>query len=222
MINTESDLLAQAVQWTGQTLGCLKNYVDKIHCQSSYTMHKGITGQWFERALGADAGNLSAPDFTQLGIELKTLPIGKHGIPRESTFVTAISLTHIAQESWDTSKVYAKLRRVLWIPVEGDPEIPLLERRIGTAFLWSADVAQLSILQADWQALSNRIVLGELDSISAKDGTYLQIRPKAANGQSLSYGIDDMGNAIKTLPRGFYLRACFTTELLKQENTLCV
>lgn len=206
---TEQELLARTEALIGQTLGMV---LEEIPSQ----YHKGAIGQAFEKILGADAGNASMPDFKQLGIELKTLPVGKNGYPRESTFVSVISLTQIGQETWTTSSVYRKLKRVLWIPVEGDPEISLLERRIGQAFLWSPDALQMQVLENDWQEFSNRIVLGQLETISAKDGLYLQIRPKAADGQSLSWGIDEQGRKIKTLPRGFYLRASFTNELYAQ------
>lgn len=207
--NTEAELLDRAAAWAGQTIGHLKNTADPKE-----SSHKGSVGQWFEKVLGADANNTSRPDFTTLNIELKTLPIGHNGTPRESTFVTAISLTQINQETWEKSSVYRKLKRVLWIPIEGDPNTPLLQRRIGQAFLWSPNPEQMTALQSDWQYLANRIVLGQLETISAKEGNYLQIRPKAANGKSLTWGINEQGEKVQTLPRGFYLRAGFTAQLL--------
>lgn len=217
----ESELLNRAENLMGLTLGQMihqcrlfeKNSND--YSQEAPSFHKGAVGQWLEKSLGADAGNAAKPDFTQLNIELKTLPIGSNGKSRESTFVTAISLTQIAQETWETSRVYNKLKRVLWVPIEADASIPLLERRIGQAFLWSPDAEQMAILASDWQELSNRIVLGQLETISAKEGTYLQVRPKAADGKSLSWGINEEGYKVKTLPRGFYLRAFFTAQLLE-------
>lgn len=213
---TEAELLTRATSWAGQTIGNLKNAVDAM--VGNGILHKGSVGQWFEKVLGADANNTSQPDFTALNIELKTLPIGLNGTPRESTFVSAISLTQIGNETWETSGVYRKLKRVLWIPIEGDPHIPLLQRRIGQAFLWTPNIEQMTILQSDWQDFSNRIVLGQLETISAKEGMYLQIRPKAANGKSLAWGINEYGEKAKTLPRGFYLRAGFTAQLLTQLN----
>lgn len=208
---TEAELLGRTENLVGKTLGHL---VSSLNSQN-LSLHKGAVGQWLEKSLGADAGNAALPDFTKLGIELKTLPMGKNGCPRESTFVTAISLTQISQETWETSRVYSKLKRVLWIPIEGEPSIPLLERRIGEAFLWSPNPQQMDILKADWLDFSNRITLGQLETISAKEGTYLQIRPKGADGHSLAWGIDENGCKVKTLPRGFYLRARFTALLLQ-------
>ncbi len=210
---TEEELLARTESLIGKTLAYVIH-----HNTLSKNIHKGAIGQAFEHILGADAGNAAAPDFMSLGIELKTLPIGKNNQAKESTFVTAISLTQIMQETWETSYVYHKLKRVLWIPIEGDTQVPLAERRIGQAFLWSPNSEQLAILRNDWQEFSNIIALGQLETISAKSGTYLQIRPKGADGKSLAWGMNEQGEKIKTLPRGFYLRAGFTTELFNSSN----
>lgn len=207
---TERELLTRTENLMGETLGNLMTHYN-------VSFHKGGVGQCLEKALGANAGNNAMPDFMHLNIELKTLPIGKNGQPCESTFVTTISLTHMPQETWETSSVYHKLKRILWVPIEADADIPFSERRIGQAFLWTPNVQQMQTLQSDWQEFSNRIALGQLETISAKDGIFLQIRPKAANGQSLAWGIDENGCKIKTLPRGFYLRACFTTDLYNRQ-----
>lgn len=215
---TEHELLARAENLAGKTMGQLVNELslEGINVASISHPHKGAVGQWLEKYLGADAGNASKPDFTTLGIELKTLPINAQGKVSESTFVTAISLTNMPNETWKTSSVQKKLKRVLWVPVEGDKNILLQERRIGQAFLWTPKEKQQEILENDWQEFVRRIVLGQLETISAKDGVYLQIRPKAANGKSLSWGINEQGEKAKTLPRGFYLRANFTTEIYQE------
>ncbi|WP_115708981.1 DNA mismatch repair endonuclease MutH [Legionella sainthelensi] len=174
---------------------------------------KGWIGQVIELALGANASNQSLPDFKDLGIELKTLPIGQSGRPTESTFITSIPLLTVHHQQWKTSQCYAKLKRVLWIPIEGDTDIPYPQRRIGQGFLWSPDERQERILEADWNYLTLQISTGHLEALDAKSGDYLQVRPKAANGKSLCYGFDCHGNKIKTLPRGFYLRSSFTAKI---------
>ena len=174
---------------------------------------KGWLGQAVERALGATAGNASAPDFSELGVELKTLPLNALGKPAESTFVTHIPLLNIHEQTWETSQCLAKLKRVLWLPIEGDKRINFAHRRVGRAVLWSPSPEDYAVLSADWQHLSSMVSLGQLEEITASMGDYLQIRPKAAHGQSLCYGFDAEGNKVLTLPRGFYLRASFTNTI---------
>lgn len=177
---------------------------------------KGWIGTIAETFLGATAQNLSEPDFQRIGVELKTLPLGQNGLPRESTYVCTVPLVETGHVTWETSIVKRKLNRVLWLPVEGDPDIPFVERRFGSAFLWTPDVHQETLLRQDWEELMDMVVLGELDRIGSRLGRVLQIRPKAANAASLGRSWDEDGKPAVTLPRGFYLRASFTKEILQK------
>ena len=109
-----------------------------------------------------------------------------------------------------------KLSHVLWVPIEADNAIPLAERYIGQAWLWQPNQTQAKLLQQDWQELMDRVILGEQDEITAKEGEYLQIRPKAANSRVLAMGVSSGGLSNKTNPKGFYLRTSFTKLLLEQ------
>ena len=176
---------------------------------------KGWAGQAIELALGTTAGCKSIPDFSSLGIELKTIPINPLGKPAESTFISSIPLLTIQQQVWKTSTCYGKLKHVLWVPIEGDPQIPFETRRIGHAVLWSPTVEEEKILAQDWSEFAQLISLGRVAEVDASMGEYLQVRPKAANAKSLCYGLDEEGNKILTMPRGFYLRSRFTAMILK-------
>jgi len=58
------------------------------------------------------------------------------------------------------------------------------------------------------------ISMGELEQITAHQGQYLQVRPKAANTKALCKGFNNEGKEILTLPRGFYLRPNFTRQIM--------
>ncbi|GAL19608.1 DNA mismatch repair endonuclease MutH [Vibrio maritimus] len=58
------------------------------------------------------------------------------------------------------------------------------------------------------------IALGGVNQITARSGEVLQIRPKAANSRAKTEAYGASGQPIKTLPRGFYLRAKFTSYIL--------
>jgi len=176
--------------------------------------YKGIVGQLVERVLGADAGSLDEPDFLGLRIELKTLPVGPDGRPRESTFVTTIKLLEMEETDWEDSSVYRKLRRVLWVPIEADPELALPKRRVGAAILWSPSGEQARVLRDDWERVAVLVARGEVDEIDGHLGTYLQVRPKAAHGGVRERAPQRDGSFQWTGPRGFYLRPTFTAALL--------
>lgn len=211
-VQNEKELLTRCSQIAGMSLGQLAAKFG-FGLDKEPNARKGLAGQLIERVLGTTAGNAALPDFHHLGVELKTIPLNASGRPSESTFVTTISLLSIHQEEWEKSACYQKLKRVLWLPVEGDVAIPFAHRRIGNALLWSPSAEDLCILKSDWLELSSMIGMGRLEQINASFGTYLQVRPKAANAKTLCYGFDEQGQKILTLPRGFYLRSQFTASL---------
>lgn len=213
-VNTRAELAARCEAISGLTFAQLANKL-AINIPQKAVNRKGFLGMAIEKALGASSGNKSQPDFKHLGIELKTLPINHLGKPAESTFVTSIPLLTIHKQSWHTSQCYAKLQKVLWLPIEDDENIPYMHRRIGEGVIWSPSASDEKILANDWEELTFLIRTGQLDKIHAGLGEYLQIRPKAANSKSLCFGYNEEGSKIKTMPRGFYLRSSFTKRILE-------
>ena len=178
--------------------------------------HKGLVGQYVEFALGADGGNLPQPDFATLGVELKTIPIDRYGQPLETTYVCVAPLRVTLADHWAHSLLRRKLAQVLWVPVEGERQLPLGERRIGQGFLWQLDAHSEALLQRDYDELMEYIALGQLDQLHARHGHWLQLRPKAADSRVRTEAINDQGQAVRLNPRGFYLRKAFTAALLNQ------
>jgi DNA mismatch repair protein MutH len=215
---SEQELLLRAGTLAGKTLRQIAGTLG-VPIPRRMVHAKGWIGTLMERYLGAGAGSLPEPDFAGFGIELKTLPVGKDGRPKESTYICTVTLLPAANAKWENSPVKRKLSRVLWIPVEAGPAIPIAERRIGSPLLWSPDRDQEKILRQDWEELMEKVMLGNLDHLSARLGKYLQIRPKARDARSLGTGTDAEGHLVKTLPRGFYLRTSFTQQILEREAT---
>ena len=212
---SEPELLDRAEQISGKTLQYVANLLN-LDLPANMALNKGLAGELLETYLGATAGNLPEPDFQHIGVELKTIPVNHLGMPRESTYVCIVSMLPENNKCWEQSLVKRKLSRVLWLPVEAEPGIPLSMRRIGTAILWSPDAEQEQILRQDWEELMDLVLMGQLEQITASYGQYLQIRPKAQDGKSLQTGIGADGGLIQTLPRGFYLRTEFTRKILSR------
>ena len=177
---------------------------------------KGWIGLLLEHVLGASAGSRPEPDFPNLGIELKSLPIDRTGKPLETTFVCVAPLTGLTGASWQTSHIRNKLSRVLWVPVISERSIAIPERLVGTPFLWSPSPEEEQLLAMDWQELTDMIVLGEVENITGRHGQVLQLRPKAANSKAKTQAFDRHGRPFETLPRGFYLKTSFTQILLNK------
>jgi len=216
---TEAQLLAQAQRLAGYTLGELAELAG-MPTPRDLKRDKGWIGVLLERWLGASAGSKPEQDFAALGVELKTIPIDPLGGPLETTFVCVAPLTGNTGVVWETSHVRHKLKRVLWVPVEGSRTIPLAERRVGSPLLWSPDADEEEQLRQDWEELMDLIVLGQVTRITARHGEVLQLRPKAANSKALTEAIGEHGEPILTLPRGFYLKKNFTRALLARHFAL--
>lgn len=214
---SEEELLLRARALAGRTVGEVAAS-HGVTIPASTTRAKGLVGQLAERALGADAGSLDEPDFRHLGVELKTLPVRADGRPKESTFVCTIKLAELPETDFEDSLVWRKLRRVLFVPVEAERELPLPGRRFGAPILWSPSPEEREVLQADYERIATLVLRGEVERITGHLGTYLQVRPKAADSRARSRAPDADDGFLWTGPRGFYLRTGFTERVLA---TLC-
>ena len=115
---TIDELLSRAESIAGYTLAELALQAG-IPVPENLKRDKGWVGQLLEWHLGASAGSKPVPDFIDLDIELKTIPISHSGKPLETTFVCIAPLTGVHSLQWKESHVRHKLSHVLWIPVEG-------------------------------------------------------------------------------------------------------
>ena len=223
-LRDELELLARAVSIAGRTIAELCAERDEV-CPVDQRRHKGFVGNLIERVLGATAAASAAgPDFDRLGIELKTIPMSRaraatksaaEWVPRESTFVCVANLGAMVESSWEQSPVRRKLARVLWLPIEAEPDVALRDRRVGRAVLWSPSPEQDALLAADWDELAARIASGEVESITAHVGRWLQLRPKAAHSGVLGRARDERGALLRARPKGFYLRRESTTAIMR-------
>lgn len=175
---------------------------------------KGWLGQSIERYLGASAGSKAMPDFPNLGIELKTLPLSVKSKVLESTYVTTLPLMPEPPLTFEASVCYQKLKKVLWLPIEGDKEIFFANRRIGKAILWEPSPLQHAQLKADWLLIMDLILTAKIEELDARYGEILHIRPKAAHSKVSTIAIGENQDVIRTMPRGFYLRSSFTQSIL--------
>ncbi len=178
--------------------------------------HKGFVGQLVELALGASAGSDPEPDFPDLGVELKTLPIHEDGRAAESTYVCVARVDGSESLDFRDSHVSRKLERVLFVPVvlPRSETLPLGERTFGMPFLWEPSAEDLARLTHDFRHLQMRIRLGESEDIRGREGEVMQLRPKAMSSRERTWGVSEEGWLVPVKPKAWYLRASFTSELI--------
>ena len=178
---------------------------------------KGWQGQLVETFLGAQASSRAIPDFPELGIELKTLPINQAKQPIESTYVCVVPNKQ-ETTTWQNTWVYKKLRHVLWVPIEVNKDQDLTTHKFKQPFLWQPSAQQDLILQQDWEDLSSMLYMGHADKLTATYGTSLHIRPKASNCNvtNLTKSTNLDADTCYIIPKGYYLRTSFTKSILCQ------
>ena len=208
------ELLRRAAALDGLRVGELARRVG-LALPAEPRSAKGHLGRLLELALGADAGNRDEPDFRELGVELKSVPLDRLGRVRESTFVCSLDLARAGREEWELSRVRRKLACVLWFPVQALP-FALADRYLGTARLWRPSPGQETLLRADWEELMGHVATGRIEELSAHLGQALQVRPKAPDGRARVNCLGPEGETLPVVPRGFYLRARFTEAVLWQ------
>lgn len=213
--SNETELVTNAQSLAGLTLGEIAQQAG-IEVPTNLDRDKGWSGLLLEHVLGATAGSKPEPDFPELGIELKTIPINMQGKPLETTFVAVAPLIGLVGTTWQSSHVKHKLARVLWVPIVAERQIPVRDCIVATPFIWSPSAEEEALLASDWQELTDMIVLGEVENISGKHGQIMQLRPKAANSKVKTDAFDKHGRPFKTLPRGFYLKIPFTQSLINK------
>lgn len=181
---------------------------------------KGSAGEVLERVLGAPGGSSRVVDFPTLGVELKTIPVTEDGTPLESTYVCTLSLADAETQEWESSWVRQKLAHVLFVPLVGPAKTPWKKRVVGRPRFWTPTPAQEDVLRGDFDDVVGLIGVGRIEELTAHLGRWLQVRPKARDGsvRTVAWGSD--GEAIGTVPRGFYLRTRFTGALLADPSAV--
>jgi DNA mismatch repair protein MutH len=210
----ETVLLRFAEGLSGCSLGELSGIMLKT-IPRTLKANKGFIGCLLEEILGARSGNKAQQDFLDIGVELKTIPINKNSVPLELTFICSVPLKKNIGLMWKNSFFYKKIRRVLWIPIQGEKSVPVSDRFIGKPFLWTPNSIQENLIRSDWEELMDLIILGGIEDITAKNGEVLQILKRSRYHSYLTRAIGKNGEVIFTLPRCFYFKKNLTFSILK-------
>lgn len=214
------ELLTRARELEGRTLAALAEDVAFV-LGAGGVRSKGKPGALLEALLGATGGSSAVHDFEELKVELKSIPINRSSMaPLESTYVCRVPASDADRVEWETSWVRSKLSCVLFVPIHArDRKEPIAARVVGRPFVWSPSTEEDHALKGDFDDIMGAIALGGVEQLTAHVGRFLQCRPKAANGAARMHLLGPDGEAIHTVPRGFYLRPAFTGGLVRASSS---
>ncbi|HJX63335.1 MAG TPA: MutH/Sau3AI family endonuclease [Polyangia bacterium] len=215
-ITEREQLLAHAHALVGVTLAELADGLG-LPVPAGHVHTKGWSGQIIERELGAGDGPGRGQDFAALGIELKTVPVDRDLVPRESTAVCQIDPIVIAGESWETSYLRQKLSQVLWVGLEvSDDQGSIGDRRVVAVRLWTPSPNEQALLRADFELfVRSYFRRGRGAAITGHQGQVLQVRPKGRNAADQRRAFGPTGEPTQIGKCGFYLRPAFVARILR-------
>ncbi len=192
---------------------------------------KGFLGDLVEKYFfEINPGNISEPDFTVAGVELKTTPLKKHlknkFVAKERLVFSMINYDAIVSETWLTSSFLKKNKTLLlmfylWIQNQS-----ILDYQFKFIYLLNLleDISDEDVfqIQKDWEYIVAKIKRGEAHLLSEGDTYYLGACTKAANSRVVR---DQPMGRTPAKPRAFsfkqqYINYIIQTRLLgKKSNT---
>lgn len=180
--NDAESIVHYATELVGKTLRETTG-VDNIDDTSS---RKGSFGNAVEYYyFKFDPNSSPSPDFNEVGIELKTTPLKrtKKGelVSKERLVLSMINYMNIVDETWETSTVLKKSKKILLLSYLYEPNINPVDYEFYLAELWSIPEEDLYTIKRDWETIVNKVRAGRAHEISSSDTLYLEACTKAAN-----------------------------------------
>lgn len=190
---------------------------------------KGFLGDLTEKYFfEINPGNISEPDFTIAGVELKTTPLKKHIksklVSKERLVFSMINYDTVVKETWELSSFLKKNKSLLlmfylWIENQSilDYEFKFVHLLNLLEDISSEDVFQI---QKDWEYIVAKIKRGEAHLLSEGDTYYLGACTKAANSRVVR---DQPLSRTPAKPRAFsfkqqYINYLIQTKLLGEKT----
>ena len=213
--NTDKESIYNyAIELLGSTLR-EKSNVEQI---DDISRNKGSFGNAVEQFyFYIDNNGISAPDFAEAGVELKTTPLKKNKdgslSSKERLVIGMIDYMNVVDETFETSHLLEKAKDILLISYLWEPDkepldyhIELVEM-IDLEDLPEGDLAQI---KEDWETVVDKIRAGLAHELSGSDTLYLEACTKAANS---SIRRKQPNSNIEAKPRAWALKPSYMTAM---------
>lgn len=175
-----------------------------------------------------------APDFSEVGIELKVTPLKeikkkstsiflreRKGLSmKERTVLTMIDYMSLAKETWETNSLKYKAFKILFCFYIWKKDTSQLKFIFDLVSLWEPNKNDLEIIQQDWNTIVNKVRDGKAHEISEGDTLYLGACTKGATAEkSLT---NQPNSPIKAKSRAFSFKRSYMDmvyeELLQKKD----
>ncbi|MHB1016983.1 MAG: Sau3AI family type II restriction endonuclease [Coriobacteriia bacterium] len=182
---------------------------------------KGGLGDLVERGyFGINPGNISQPDFTKAGVELKTTPlkrVGKRFRAKERLVLQMIDYDVVCGENWESSSFKSKndlLLLMFYLWEEGRAPLDYVFK---IARLWSIPDEDIEIIRNDWETIVGKVRGGRAHELSEGDTMYLAACTKGSKGSDRRA---QPNSDIPAKPRAFAFKASYMNSVIDQSLSM--
>ena len=200
----EDELMAYARRLEGLRFSEISTLIGKL--DEGHRKHtKGIAAKVIETGyFGIPTNSSEAPDFEELGIELKVSPlrrIERLGLytTKERNVIKMVDYNEIARSpSWERNKIRHKLGRVLFVLYVHDKSISAWDWKVAKVFLWSPSMEQRGKIQADYEIMRENVLAGR--NLREGDHTFFATCPKHGGGYLKDDPLESPNSALAEHP----------------------
>lgn len=190
LIDYAKELENSTVKETNQRL--LENKKLIFKCIPDYSSRqyngKGRFGEFLEENyFGKENDNASKPDFDEVGVELKAVPLidkGNGTVVKERIVLNKFRFYDIVKEKFETSHFLEKNAKLLFVFYFHDNLLRSEDKKIDIVELWSVLYHDIEQIRADWQFIVDKINAGQAHELSEGDTLYLGACTKGSTAKA--------------------------------------
>lgn len=170
-----------------------------------------------ERYFMLNLNSRSEADFKEAGLELKTTPLKRkkdgHLAAKERLVIGMIDYMQVVHETFETSHLMEKAEDILLISYLWEQDADPLDYRVELVEIISLPAlpeGDLTQIQADWEAVVDKIRDGRAHELSGSDTLYLEACTKSSTSKTRR---KQPYSDIPAKPRAWALKASFMTAM---------
>ena len=183
-------------------ISALIGQLDETHRKHT----KGVAAKVIETEyFGIPTNSSEAPDFENLGIELKVSPLRyierlELYTTKERNVIKMVDYNEIANETkWNQTKVQKKLNRVLFVLYVHDNSVNAWDWKVAKVFLWSPSNQQSKLIQSDYEIMRQNVLAG--NNLREGDHTFFATCPKHGGGYLKHTPLESPNSALADHPK---------------------
>jgi len=192
-----------------------------VDWSSDAVRRKGLPGIMSQKCFGVPMDSEPEPDMKDFAIEIKSVPVSLDLKVQEHTKVTTLTPKEVRDHDWRHSRVYHKLRNILFVPVVKPSKEKPGDWYFRTPFIWMPSVIRENQLEKDYEAVRAHVLALKPELISSAappegQGEYLLANTAGKDSKDhIDWGTG--GKQVMERRRAWMLRKSFV-QVLVDEN----